>query len=337
MRASPKRQRGVALLVALLVVALAVILIAALLDRGELAFARTRNALRSEQADAYAQGLEIYAAQVLSKAQTERPGPDTNQSPWALPLPPQPVPGGVISAKMRDLNGCFNLNNLALPPSNDNQWLAMFNRLLTNLGISDPNLSGAVQSWLGVGSQMGEINASYYLAQPIPYRPRNGLFVHVSELRMVAGVTAEVYAKLAPYVCALPPGTKMNLNTAAPPLLQSVMKGISATQAVALWNNGQANYSQASEFGTAIHIPLLQQATAMPASMFDVQSTYFLARGDIVLDEVPFTFYSVIERSPLGGPHPRGIHVLARSRGSDDTLTVAAPIAPSSNDDTMLN
>ncbi len=75
----------------------------------------------------------------------------------------------------------------------------------------------------------------------------------------------------------------------------------------------------------------------MPASMFDVQSTYFLARGDIVLDEVPFTFYSVIERSPLGGPHPRGIHVLARSRGSDDTLTVAAPIAPSSNDDTMLN
>jgi general secretion pathway protein K len=38
-----KNERGVALIVALLVVALATVLIAALLDRGELAAARTRN------------------------------------------------------------------------------------------------------------------------------------------------------------------------------------------------------------------------------------------------------------------------------------------------------
>ena len=65
MRARPARQRGVALLIALLAVALAVILIASLLDRGELAFARTRNALRGQQAIAYAEGLEGFAAQTL--------------------------------------------------------------------------------------------------------------------------------------------------------------------------------------------------------------------------------------------------------------------------------
>ena len=39
-------------------------------------------------------------------------------------------------------------------------------------------------------------------------------------------------------------------------------------------------------------------------------SSYFLARGDIGLDAVPFTFYSLIERG--GG----GIRVIERSRGS---------------------
>lgn len=337
MNALPKRQRGVALLVALLVVALAVILIAALLDRGELAFARTRNALRSEQADAYAQGLEIYAAQVLSKVQTEQPGPDTNQSPWAQPLPPQPVSGGVISAKMRDLNGCFNLNNLS-PKSHDSaKWIGIFQQLLPKLGISDPNLAKAVQSWFVPGGQ-GEVSTNVYLAQPIPYRPRSDVFAHVSELRLVAGVTADVYAKLAPYVCALPPGTALNVNTAAPPLLQSIVQNLSAAKAAAIWNNGQANYRDVGTFATDAGIAQLQVSTLLPATMFDVVSTYFLARGDIVLDDVPFTFYSLIERPPLHGPNPRrGIRVLARSRGSDDTLTVAAPIAPSSKDDAALD
>ena len=134
------RQRGVALLVALLVVAIAVILVAALLDRGELALARTRNVLRGEQAEAYALGLDAYAAQVLV-ATANITGPDTNASPWATPLPAQEVPGGVIAASMRDLNGCFNLNNLAPAPSSGpaawgpGMWGQTFERLLDALHL----------------------------------------------------------------------------------------------------------------------------------------------------------------------------------------------------------
>ena len=87
MNARPRHQRGVALLVALLVVALAVILVAALLDRGELALARTRNALRAQQAEAYARGVEIYAARILQDPSSET-GADTHASTWAVPLPP---------------------------------------------------------------------------------------------------------------------------------------------------------------------------------------------------------------------------------------------------------
>jgi len=110
---SASRQRGVALLVALLVVALATVLIAGLLDRGELGLARTRNQLLESQAQAYAQGLEAYAARILQQDWAlNGGGADSNGSTWAVPFPPTPVPGGTIAATMRDRNGCFNLNNL---------------------------------------------------------------------------------------------------------------------------------------------------------------------------------------------------------------------------------
>lgn len=318
-----QRQRGVALLVALLVVALAVILIAALLDRGELALARTRNVLRSEQAEAYAQALEIYAAQVLVVSAAEGAGrADTHASPWALPLPPQEVPGGVISATMRDLNGCFNLNNLSPKYLQASKWKPVFVNLLVVLQI-DPSLVNAVEGWLDPGDQGAEDGS--YLALPVPYRPRAGLFTHVSELRLVRGVSSDVYARLAPYVCALPPGTLININTASVPVLQSL--GSPLTQAVAekLWNNGQAHYQDTSAFMTEASDPILQTRQTLLA----VSSTYFLAQGDIVLDKVPFTFYSVIGRDSRPGG---GIHVFERSRGSDDALTAPAPIVPHDDD-----
>ncbi len=313
----PKRQRGVALLVALLVVALAVILIAALLDRGELALARTRNVLRSQQAQAYAQGLELYAAQILTVTSNLA---DTNASPWALPLPPQPVPGGMISATMRDLNGCFNLNNLGSGSINASTSLNIFRALLTHLGI-DPSVAQAVQAWSGVNT--GADDAGYYLALPIPYRPLHGVFAHVSELRLVRGVSGDVYARLAPYVCALPAGTTINFNTASAVLLWSLDSSLSQATAEKLWSNGQANYQGFQSFQDAV---TAAGGTIPPtlSSLLVAKSSYFLARGDIVLDDIPFTFYSLIQRSQ--GGTGGGIRVLERSRGSDDALVAPAPV-----------
>jgi general secretion pathway protein K len=312
------RQRGVALLVALLVVALAVILVAALLDRGELALARTRNVLRGEQAEAYALGLDTYAAQVLSLTHTAASEPDTNASPWATPLPAQPVPGGVIAASMRDLNGCFNLNNLAPTAlgGDPGKWGKPFDRLLDALRL-DTKLRTGVQSWLDPAQVHGEEN--FYLAQAVPYRARGGLFAHVSELRLVRGVSGEVYARLAPHVCALPPGTRININTATVPVLMALLPP-GTTQALAerLWSGGHANYRGIDDLATAAGIP----AASVPSQLIDVHSEYFLLRGDIVLDEVPFTTWSLLEyRTGPGG----GVHVLARSRGSDEALVVATP------------
>jgi general secretion pathway protein K len=308
MNALPARQRGVALLVALLVVALAVILMAALLDRGELALARTRNLLRAEQAEAYAQGVEAYAARALEAARDQDGGMDTSASAWAVPLPPQPVPGGLIAATVRDRNGCFNLNNLAPARPDAAQWLALFRRLLGVLALRE-DIAQAARDW-----QDPQASASAYLAQPVPYRPRGGPFAHVSELRLLRGMDGAAYARLAPWVCALPAGTRLNVNTAGVPLLQAL--GLPEALARRLWNRGQARFASVADFGTAAGVPL-----QMPVSALDVGSQYFLARADVALDDIPFVFYSLIERVP-----GRPIRVIARSHGGDGGATPVAGV-----------
>ncbi|HET9031387.1 MAG TPA: type II secretion system minor pseudopilin GspK [Dokdonella sp.] len=311
----PHRQRGVALLIALLAVALAVILIASLLDRGELAFARTRNALRGEQAIAYSEGMEAYAAQVLQRDREENPNLDTFSDAWAIPLPPQEVPGGRISAQMSDLNGCFNLNNLA--PKQPEIWHKRMQNLLVALQL-DPSLSGAIIDWIDPDSSInteGGAEDNAYLAQPIPYRTANRVFAHVSELRLVRGVSGEVYARLAPEVCALPPGTTINLNTASAAVLMSLDSRMTAVLAERIRQNRQARWTSVA---TALDEVAQQGVNNIDQAGLSVTSSYFLARGEITLDGVPFSFSSVIERSAGGANSPGGIHIFARSRGGED-------------------
>jgi len=307
--ARQRRQRGVALLVALLVVALACVLIATLVDRGELGFARTRNQLLEAQAQSYARGLEAYAARVLLQDWASNSGSshDSNASAWAVPLPPTPVPQGLITATMHDRNGCFNLNNLV---DGDGQplapWPDKFRRLLAALRL-DPNLADAVLAWMN--PQPGSEDP-YYLNQTPPYREAKRPFAHVSELRLVRGVSGEAYAALAPHVCALPPGTKINVNTASVPVLMTLNGVTTRALALRVWRDGHADYPDLTALQSDVPGILAE------SRWYGVSSTYFLARGDITLDHVPFTFFSLIERR-LGAGADGGIRVIARSRGSD--------------------
>ncbi len=306
--------RGVALVVALLVVALATMLVAALLVRGELALARTRNALRATQAQAYAQGLEAYAAKLLA-APSE--GADTHLSLWAQPMPPQQVPGGILTAQMRDLDGCFNLNNLV--PEHRDAWRALFQRLLKAL-LLDPRIAQSVEEWLDP-QQADAPAANAYLGRAVPYRAHGGVFTHVSELRLLRGIDAAAYARLAPQVCVLPPGTRINVNTADVPLLQALLGNAqspaTAASVQSVWQNGQAQWSDLTQFWQAAsggRVP------AGMAALVDTQSNDFLLRGEILLDDIPFVTFSVLQRQ--GG----SVRVIQRSRGADAVLTEAAPI-----------
>ncbi|MGB0135527.1 type II secretion system minor pseudopilin GspK [Dokdonella sp.] len=311
----PRNQRGVALLIALLAVALAVILIASLLDRGELAYARTRNVLRGEQALAYAEGLEAYASQILMRDLAESPSLDSNNEAWAFPLPAQEVPGGHMTASMRDLNGCLNLNNLTL--TDQPVWRERLENLLVALEL-DPSLAGAIVDWIDGDTHIddeGGAEDNAYLAQAIPYRTGNRVFAHISELRLVRGISGAVYARLSPEVCALPPGTSINLNTASIAVLMSLDSRITAALAERIHQDGQARWT---DLDNALNEAAQQNVQLSPSQRagLGVTSSYFLARGEIMLDDVPFAFSSMLER--VTGTARGGVHVLQRGRGEDD-------------------
>lgn len=303
------RPRGVALIVALLVVALATVLIAGLLDRGELAQARTRNGLREAQAQSYAAGLEAYAAKVLMQDLALGNSFDAADSPWAVPLPPTPVPGGTISAVMNDLDGRFNLNNLDPASTNPNAtlWFDTFGRLLDALKL-DRKLAANIVAWIGGTAATNAASDAYYLGQPIPYRAAHRGFMHVSELRLVQGVDGDVYQALAPYVSALPPGTPININTASVPVLMTLLPGLSAEMVQPVWQQGHAHFKTLDELAGVQ--PALRTVACKPC--YNVRSNYFLAHGQITLDGLPFEFQSMIERRSGSGAR-----VLQRGRGTD--------------------
>jgi len=157
------------------------------------------------------------------------------------------------------------------------------------------------------GSANGD---AFYLGQPIPYRMGQRAFLHVSELRLVKGIDGDVFARLAPHVVALPPGTTININTASVPVLMTLDQNVTAEIAQAIWQQGHAHFASPKELKSVA--PGLGDPN--PA-YFGVKSSYFLARGQITLDDLPFEFQSVIERRQ-GGANG-GIRVIQRSRGTD--------------------
>jgi general secretion pathway protein K len=300
-----RRHAGVALLATLLVVALATLLIAGLLDRGMIGQARSLQLARSAQAHAFQQGLELWAGRIL-RDDRERDPVDSRTDAWAQAMPPIVLPEGMINGRLRDLDGCLDLNALASVPAAAER----FRRLLDLLEL-DARLLDAVIDWTdadgSAGSSGGE-DALYATLDP-PRRAANRPFAHVSELRAVAGVDARTYERLAPHVCARPAPTPVNVNTATAEVLMSL--GIEPALARRLHSDGRARFSSIGGDAGSLERALHDAGVAgIDLSELDVVSRHFVAEADLVIGEVPVRLYSLIERRDDGR-----IRVLARSQG----------------------
>ncbi|MBL0028916.1 MAG: type II secretion system minor pseudopilin GspK [Rhodanobacteraceae bacterium] len=305
-----KRERGVALIVAVLLVALATLIVASLIDTTDLALARTRNLVREQQANAYARGLETWALDWLRRDQNEEPGVDSIGDLWARPLPPLDVPGGRISGRLRERNGCFNLNHLVVNGMEDALARRRFERLLRALKLP-PELADAVIDYADIDSEAGTRGAedmAYLLARP-PRRSANQAFVHVSELRLVRGVDDAVFRVLEGQVCTNPQDSAINVNTASPQVLMSLVENLDEGQARKLNDEGQARMATIDAFDAKLaQLGLVLDGGPVKVG---VASDQFVAEAVVELDGIPFRYYSRIERGA------RSAIVSARSRGVD--------------------
>lgn len=213
----PRRERGAALLAVLLLVAVIGAIAAGALERLRLSTALASNAAAADQARAFALGVE----QLLALAATDlgARGRAALIGRWngaSLPMPG----GGRAETRLADGGNCFNLNSLVAgdgdgPPVPRVLGIAQFVALLTQLGLPERDaarIAAAAADWAGGGEAAGRSGDGWYLAAETPYRAGNTLFADVSELRAVAGVSLETYARIAPFLCALPAAILSPIN-----------------------------------------------------------------------------------------------------------------------------
>lgn len=240
---SPHRQRGIALITAILIVSLAVIAATAILSAGSMSIQRTSTLQETEKAWWYATGVEAWVKGILQRdARVNKL--DALSDIWAQPVAGLPIENGFLAGQISDMQGRFNLNNLGLDntPTTDGtgtgpafqKWQIVFIRLFEQLEI-EPALarpiSEAIKDWIDRdqnptpydGAEDNEyLGNSRESGQP-PYRAANRPMMSVTELMAVKGVTPEIYRALLPYVSALPVKTTINVNTAPEPVLRALV------------------------------------------------------------------------------------------------------------------
>jgi general secretion pathway protein K len=290
-----RKQRGVALITAILIVAL-IAIVAASLGLGQQIWLRqAQNVSDRAQAEALRRGALDFASILLIRDAAQGNTDNLNEI-WAQKLPPLPSDVGVVSVSITDAQSRFNLNSLLRNGAPSASDIGVFQRLLQAQGL-DPGLSEAVRDWIDSDSvtSPGGAEDTEYLALPHPYRAANQPLQSVDELRLVRGFTAEAVEKLRPYVVALPEATPININTAPAGVLAALSPNLSDAavkqfvqlrQAQPLTDTGQLQ-------------TLLPSGTSAPANI-SVSTNYFLVTIEVHVGRLTRRSEALIHRPPGG-------------------------------------
>lgn len=309
-------QRGVAIILAVLVTSLATMLSVSLWSNQTLFFRRTENLLRHDQAYQYLLGAEDFGKTVLAFDANQNKT-DSSQDAWAqtdkndpsgAPGYSVPVENGKVGGSIDDLQGFFNINNLADPK--DKVSLDAFRELLIINGIPQ-ELENAVLDWLDADQNArfpGGAEDVDYLQRERAYRAANGLMGSVSELLYVKGFTYKMYEALAPALIALPAtGVPVNINTAKPLVLRMMVKGLSEDDAKSLAEDLKKN--PVDDINNFLSNSLVK-GKPVPTTGIGVSSSYFIIHSYSTVGNARAHMDSVIYRQSS-----TDIKTLQRSEG----------------------
>lgn len=224
------------------------------------------------------------------------PEDDQPQDPDAAPASPEP-PADVPSAQPAGLH---------------QTQLQILERLLANLDL-ERALAQAIADWIDPDPDLlfphGAEDSDYLVLDP-PYLAANRPMLSVSELRSIKGVDRDAYAKLAPLVCVLPPGTPLNVNTAPALVLTALDENLDPVDLERLLENRpDEGYQDVDEFLNAAN---LTTVAAEIKDLLSVSSDYFRLRAEVRVGDGRAMLYSILQRDE------NGIRILQRSFGHQD-------------------
>jgi general secretion pathway protein K len=232
---APIRQKGAAVIVAMLVVALAASAAGLMLQQQDVALRRLEAARDYEQARWLLHGGAQWA-RVILRADARSSTIDHGGELWATGLPPANVEQGKLSGEIVDQQGLFNLNNLVRDGKSSARDIAILKRLLQTIGLR-ADLADAIADWIDADSDLQSPEGAedpYYLGLAAPYRAANQAMSGIEELLHVRGCDRATVAHLRQFATVLPRRTPVNVNLAPPEVLSAIVEGLSLPEAQVL-------------------------------------------------------------------------------------------------------
>lgn len=311
-RAVKSRQRGVALITALLVVALAALIASGMLSTQNINIHRSGNLLLADQGWWYAIGAENWAGTVLKRDAEDNKYDDLSE-PWSQALDFLPVEGGFLSGGLQDLQGRFNLNNLLGSDTEEaTEQLEILLNAIEGVEPSEaPGLAQAILDWIDPDIEASFPDGAeddFYLTADIPYRTPNQPMHSPSELLLLRDMTPEIYRALLPFVATLPPNTPINVNTAPVEVLATISTELTADNLTEILKaRDQGPFETLDEF---MVLDALAGININPDNI-TVSTNYFLVEAVAQIGNARTTLYSVLRRDSEGD-----VTVIRRSRNS---------------------
>lgn len=258
---SRRGQRGVALLVAILLVALGTIIAATMAYNNAMTARRAGATFEFDQALLVAEGAEAYAAYGLQQVAKQNSQYTYPGQAWSQPVGPVEVtPGVMLQGSLEDLQGRFNINNLVQTDGETPNTVAIqaFQRLLTSLGM-DPKWADYIVDWIDKDTTPmfpDGAEDSVYMEMNPPYRTPNLPITSTSELLALPGFTRADFDRLSPFIVALPIGVQINTCSAS----KYVLDALTGTQQFSADTEFEKNRQ---ESGTCFPMPaqVVQAAT----------------------------------------------------------------------------
>ena len=318
------RQRGAALLAAMLTVTLvATFAAAALWQQWRSIEIETAERARVQSAWILIGALDWSRLILIEDYNANPGGSDHLAEPWAVPLQEARLStflaaeknisqlddastdttDAFLSGQILDLQARLNLSNLLDGANIQPEARAQFERLFTRLGLPKAELEQLIQALL----QANNPDSADALLRP-PTLGQLGWW----------GVAPATLALLAPHTALLPQRSKINLNTASAEVLLASIEGLDQAGANRLLAARQTQHLRSLEDARA----LLGENAEIKEELHDVRSSYFQVDGRLRLGNVTVQERSIVYRQG------REVRTLWRERTALPPPTMARQTYP---------
>ena len=284
-----RRQRGIAMVTALLITTLAVSAVASLFWHQQVQVRMMENQRLHVQTQWVQRAGLDWSRQILRDDGQRSPELTTLDGVWNTPpaeirldryfdRDPADAVAASIASRLVDAQSRYNLANLANGRTLNLPEVRLYERLLASLQL-DPALALRTAQVIAA-SQPGEGSTRRQVA-----------LKRIDELSSVPGYTPPVLAALAAFIILLPAPAELNLETAAPELLAAVTR-LSLPQARQLAERRrQAYFRSMAEFRAA-----LPDGSVLDGVQAGLRSDYFLVEGKIRLAHAELNTVSLLYR-----------------------------------------